>query len=1373
MVNCIIISIFELNYSGFVSFRMDNSQANTIAESTDEAQDSSGMDTVVKSSDCDLVQDPLRGAAVGEVEEKDASRQQEGNFQDTNKEVSSDVSGKEMRNESENLAKEEVEEETSSDMDVHVDASNQQEEVSSELRAVDADEDIPEEDREKVSGACEETKTVSQESDGESESSKQQDDIETESISAQVDESAAVNQEQNEEVQSNESPTQPMISVDNEKEGLTLEVASQERDSATLEVTSPEKEESITPDEDINGEAKMECSGEDNEQILPREPEAMEIELNDQNLEQEKSPDEQVNKAGESELKEKSCEMSSSEGDQLADMAVDTIPTPMMEGVEAVVESASKSDVIEELATESTALHYPPSSTSSSTDLPLVSPPKAIPSLPNTATSPTVTTSLTLIDSNASTPPECTPLPPCNNATFQLPNTATSPPNAPPTIATSPQTPTSPLTAATCPNTTTFVTTSTSSKNIISVSPETCTSHENNTPPNIAASSHDTTSAESITSETASSPKAVTPLNAVTCTSLITSTSPEVATSQLPIATTSPQALTFTTSQQLSPPPNIKSPTTETVTPTTPVHSPNTLSVDTTTNDEHTLKEEPLKQQEIKVHTLPPQPPPQEIQPSFLLTCGQAIRESQSGTDDKDTELSDASGVIMSNNQTDLNDNAADVGVKIEEKMDEGMRERAVENREEEQKEDLEVTSVRHGDLEITPTSSADGGGTSDAIQDESMEVDNETETTSTVSDKQLPEATSVVDMPEQLPSTVDTAVLPSTALPKTIDTAVLPSTALPKTIDTAVLPSTVDESLPKTIDTAVLPSTVDESLPKIVDTAVLPSTVDESLRKTVDTAVLPSTVDESLPKTIDTAVLPSTVDESLPKTVDTASTVDEPLPKTVDTAVLPSAVDESLPKTVDTAVLPSAVDESLPKTVDTAVLPSTVDVQNTKAEGDALEVDKEDKDENPKLASVGVDESTSSSSFRETAGEKVLHSSPQRRASDSSSPAIIVPTSLQTVTHPQRRRTLSDSSTSSSCFINGRSDSLLQAQTGSTIAHEATQTPPSSHTVMSSLKSTVPSAASIGTSTKPTQTVFAHQKHVTVTTESTDTPSRIPSPSNKLSSIAQTLPLQLSHKSAVASSTHPALLSSSLSTAVQKSTSTSDLASVGTATHHQPSSLPTPPYQGAYQPVIQVTPSGPVVTLIPTGQLKIASQQLSQATAAEKNKTIVISPSSVSDPTAKMGKSTAAEKRNSAGVLPVTLRASGASFLPSFPVPKPQTLESIHIVRCHLEESKVHENSSQTEPTIAGSNREHQTSQIKPIKQPPPDLKSTAKSQSMVTPATRVPVVQRVISTETVEDKSKEAAGTEHSDGEPIVKMAEKLMVQKAEILGACELFL
>ena len=1231
---------------------MDNSQANTIAESTDEAQDSSGMDTVVKSSDCDLVQDPLRGAAVGEVEEKDASRQQEGNFQDTNKEVSSDVSGKEMRNESENLAKEE---EIGGDMDVHVDASNQQEEVSSELRAVDADEDIPEEDREKVSGACEETKTVSQESDGESESSKQQDDIETESISAQVDESAAVNQEQNEGVQSNESPTQPMISVDNEKEGLTLEVASQERDSATLEVATPEKEESITPDEDIDGEAKMECSGEDNEQMLPREPEAMEIELNDQNLEQEKSPDEQVNKAGKSELKEKSCEMSSSEGDQLADMAVDTIPTPMMEGVEAVVESASKSDVIEELATESTALHYPPSSTSSSTDLPLVSPPKAIPatsSLPNTATSPTVTTSLTLIDSNASTPPECTPLPPCNNATFQLPNTATSPPNAPPTIATSPQTPTSPLTAATCPNTTTFVTTSTSSKNIISVSPETCTSHENNTPPNIAASSHDTTSAESITSETASSPKAVTPLNAVTCTSLITSTSPEVATSQLPIATTSPQALTFTTSQQLSPPPNIKSPTTETVTPTTPVHSPNTLSVDTTTNDEHTLKEEPLKQQEIKVHTLPPQPPPQEIQPSFLLTCGQAIQESQSGTDDKDTELSDASGVIMSNNQTDLL------------KMDEGMRERAVE---EEQKEDLEVTSVRHGDLEIAPTSSADGGGTSDAIQDESMEVDNETETTSTVSDKQLPEATSVVDMPEQLPSTVDTAVLPST--------------------------------------------------------------VDESLRKTVDTAVLPSIVDESLPKTIDTAVLPSTVDEPLPKTVDTA------------------------------------------------VLPSTVDVQLTKAtatEGDALEVDKEDKDEKPKLASVGVDESTSSSSFRETAGEKVLHSSPQRRASDSSSPAITVPTSLQTVTHPQRRRTLSDSSTSSSRFISGRSDSLLQAQTGSTIAHEATQTPPSSHTVMSSLKNTVPSAANISTSTKPTQTVFAHQKHVTVTTESADTPSRIPSPSNKLSSIAQTLPLQLSHKSAVASSTHPALLSSSLSTAVQKSTSTSDLASVGTATHHQPSSLPTPPYQGAYQPVIQVTPSGPVVTLIPTGQLKIASQQLSQATAAEKNKTIVISPSSVSDPTAKMGKSTAAEKRNSAGVLPVTLKASGASFLPSFPVPKPQTLESIHIVRCHLEESKVHENSSQTEPTIAGSNREHQTSQIKPIKQPPPDLKSTAKSQSMVTPATRVPVVQRVISTETVEDKSKkEAAGTEHSDGEPIVKMAEKLMVQKAEILGACELFL
>ncbi|CAI8028991.1 hypothetical protein GBAR_LOCUS16491 [Geodia barretti] len=386
----------------------------------------------------------------------------------------------------------------------------------------------------------------------------------------------------------------------------------------------------------------------------------------------------------------------------------------------------------------------------------------------------------------------------------------------------------------------------------------------------------------------------------------------------------------------------------------------------------------------------------------------------------------------------------------------------------------------------------------------------------------------------------------------------------------------------------------------------------------------------------------------------------------------------------------------------------------------------------------------------------------------------------------------------------------------------EPTQTPPS--TVFPSISTAL---AETNPSTKPSLTVFGSQVHQTPPAgpETTPTPqvqSSVEPSSSPQGSKAQ---LQLVPTHAVSST------SNTVGTGAQKPTDTTPAVVVSTAkttvhvspsisTSLSPSVSAAPPAPTAtapqlppgYQPVIQVTPSGPVVTLIHTSQLKLASLQLSQqaaaaalAAVAENKKAGAIIPPSPAGPTGKAvtSKFESPEKRPVlTGGRPETLqRGSGTSPLTSvqrIAVPKPQTFESMQAVRIHPEQRDLPEVAgvgSQTEPTTAGGGGEGasssqsdtpQSSQLKipiaavsslssPLLLSRSQVNHEANSekvspQQLSAPVAHVPVVQRAGLEERAEGGGRKEAESEGTEGNRVdgVKIAEKLMVQKAEILGS-----
>ena len=244
--------------------------------------------------------------------------------------------------------------------------------------------------------------------------------------------------------------------------------------------------------------------------------------------------------------------------------------------------------------------------------------------------------------------------------------------------------------------------------------------------------------------------------------------------------------------------------------------------------------------------------------------------------------------------------------------------------------------------------------------------------------------------------------------------------------------------------------------------------------------------------------------------------------------------------------------------------------------------------------------------------------------------------------------------------------------------------------------------------------------------------------------------------------------------------------------------------FPAGYQPVIQVTPSGTIMTLVPTSQLKLASMQLSQqastAAAAEKKKMAASSSSGIR-PTAVAGmtKFDLSERKRALNMVhPDLLKVFGKPHFTSvqrMAVPKPQTLESTEMRKITSQQTDlpaVAAVASQTEPTTPGK-----VSSVADTAQPSTQgfklsittvsssssssssspsssssssrgvldggVESSDKSRQLSAPVARVPVV--VGSTE----GGRREAGPERAQLGG-AKTAEKLMVQKAEILGACE---
>ena len=244
--------------------------------------------------------------------------------------------------------------------------------------------------------------------------------------------------------------------------------------------------------------------------------------------------------------------------------------------------------------------------------------------------------------------------------------------------------------------------------------------------------------------------------------------------------------------------------------------------------------------------------------------------------------------------------------------------------------------------------------------------------------------------------------------------------------------------------------------------------------------------------------------------------------------------------------------------------------------------------------------------------------------------------------------------------------------------------------------------------------------------------------------------------------------------------------------------------FPAGYQPVIQVTPSGTIMTLVPTSQLKLASMQLSQqastAAAAEKKKMAASSSSGIR-PTAVAGmtKFDLSERKRALNMVhPDLLKVFGKPHFTSvqrMAVPKPQTLESTEMRKITSQQTDlpaVAAVASQTEPTTPGK-----VSSVADTAQPSTQgfklsittvsssssssssspsssssssrgvldggVESSDKSRQLSAPVARVPVVVG-----SVEGGRREAGPERAQLGG--AKTAEKLMVQKAEILGACE---
>ena len=205
-----------------------------------------------------------------------------------------------------------------------------------------------------------------------------------------------------------------------------------------------------------------------------------------------------------------------------------------------------------------------------------------------------------------------------------------------------------------------------------------------------------------------------------------------------------------------------------------------------------------------------------------------------------------------------------------------------------------------------------------------------------------------------------------------------------------------------------------------------------------------------------------------------------------------------------------------------------------------------------------------------------------------------------------------------------------------------------------------------------------------------------------------------------------------------------------------------------SYQPVVQVTPHGAIVTLVPTNQLQMALQQQQEA------------PFSRSSAMAPTGVVDAGRKKRAPVVQPVHPQVQMMA------VPRPETYESTQV--CQIKPTKV------PDAMVEAAASSAKTSQIEPThafqKEPTIPVSSAFAVQvasthkvpnsvpgtggSVVTqvtaPVAHVPVVRSTGKEEVEEGKEgreEEERGVLLHSG---IGNAEKLMVQKPEILGAGE---
>ena len=469
-----------------------------------------------------------------------------------------------------------------------------------------------------------------------------------------------------------------------------------------------------------------------------------------------------------------------------------------------------------------------------------------------------------------------------------------------------------------------------------------------------------------------------------------------------------------------------------------------------------------------------------------------------------------------------------------------------------------------------------------------------------------------------------------------------------------------------------------------------------------------------------------------------------------------------------------------------------------------------------PIIAASLEDSSNSEGVMLSLSAERVIVPSQRQRASKSSPPHWLPVSRLAPQTN-QLRRSASDGSSPRPCTI-----PLVPLQISSeeeegaeaSVAHEATQTPPSTRRTFVSLAAQGTTlAAHMGTSTptKPTQVVLGERVCLatpTVKAMPTNQPSVFGAPT-RLSSQTHSLTPVSSGVVQKPRTTTELTPSTAVSTASQlASPSLTSLSAAAMAQGQFPV---------GYQPVIQVTPSGTtIMTLVPTSQLQLASVQLQQkptstttsapgtssntAPTAEKVKSISGSSSLTQQRSGELATpskfDSAEERRRALNVVrPETLRA--AFGVPHFTsvhrivTPKPQTLESTEAKRITSEPTDlpvIAAVASQTEPTsstgeavsVASETVQSSAGFHLSVTTVPSSLSPSSRSerdpglrsQQLSAPVARVPVV--VGSAERGENGSggRREAGLERSNGIRLggAKTPEKLMVQKAEILGACE---